>query len=234
MANSSYIDTVFIMDTIYRLSPASVLDVGAGIGRWGFLCRCHIGVGESLQQCPEQPLRIDAVEAFEPNIGLIYKAVYDKTHAGDALEVLPRLGSYDVVICSHMIEHMTKDDGLRLLDAMLARANKALILALPLNDRPRAELRGNPFEAHQSTWTKNDFRGRGVYLKTFPFQGRVKLAVAIFPRSDEARWVVRTLRQPWRRWLIRLLRGRRRQRTADHGSQTRDRAAQWEKRVFHE
>jgi len=198
MANSSYLDTVFVLDAIYRLSPASVLDVGAGMGRWGFLCRCHIGVGESLQQCPEQPLRVEAVEAFEPNVGRIYEAVYDRTHIGDARDVLPRLGAYDVVICSHMIEHMSKQDGLTLLDLMLERSAKALILAFPLNDPLRDELRGNPFEAHRSVWTERDFRGREVLLKTFPFEGRVRLAVAILPRCDEARWLVRTLRHPWR------------------------------------
>ncbi len=205
MANSSYLDTVFILDAISRLSPSSVLDVGAGIGRWGFLCRCHIGVGESLQQCPEQDLRIDAVEAFEPNVGRIYEAVYDQTHVGDALEVVPRLGRYDVIVCSHMIEHMPKEQGLKLLEGMLERSNKALILALPLNDPLREELRGNLYEAHRSVWTKRDFRRKDVYLKTFPFEGKVKLAVAIYPRSPDACWLVRQLRNPLRRTLFNAL-----------------------------
>jgi hypothetical protein len=201
MANSSYKDTVFVMDMVYRMSPTSVLDVGAGFGRWGFLCRCHIGVGESLQACPEQPLRIDAVEGFKPNVSSIYPAVFNKTYIGDARQLLPTLGRYDIIVCSHMIEHMTKEDGWKLIEDMLARSSKALILGLPLNEPLRGALRGNEFEAHQSVWQKEDFKGRKAFVKTFPFEGAVKLAVVVFPKTPEAEWVVKVARNPLRRWL---------------------------------
>ena len=201
MANSSYIDTAFIMDVVYRMSPASILDVGAGFGRWGFLCRCHIGVGESLQLCPEQPLRIDAVEGFQPNVSSIYPAVFNNTYVGDARQVVPTLGNYDVIICSHMIEHMSKEDGWKLIEAMLARSNTALILGLPLNEPLRGALRGNAYEAHHSVWQQQDFRGRKAYVKTFPFEDEVRLAVAVFPKTAEAEWVVKVVSSPLRRWL---------------------------------
>jgi hypothetical protein len=201
MANSSYIDTVYAMDLVYRMSPASILDVGAGFGRWGFLCRCHIGMGESLQLCPEQPLRIDAVEGFKPNISSIYPAVYNEVYVGDARQVVPTLGHYDVIICSHMIEHMTKEDGWKLIDDMLIRSDKALILALPFNEPLRGSQRGNEFEAHHSVWQATDFHGRNASVKTFPFEGAVKLAVVVFPKSPEAKWVVKVARSPLRRWL---------------------------------
>jgi hypothetical protein len=189
------------MDLVYRMSPASILDVGAGFGRWGFLCRCHIGVGESLQLCPGQSLRIDAVEGFKPNVSSIYPAVFNNIHLGDARQVVPTLGKYDVIICSHMIEHMPKEDGWKLIEDMLARSNKALILGLPLNEPLRGALRGNDFEAHKSIWQKQDFRGRNAYVKTFPFEGDVKLAVAVFPKSPEAEWATKVVTNPFRRWL---------------------------------
>ena len=208
MANSSYIDTVHIMDLVYRMSPASILDVGSGFGRWGFLCRCHIGVGESLQLCPSQVLQIDAVEGFQPNVSSLYPAVFNHTHVGDARKVVPTLGKYDVIICSHMIEHMPKEDGWQLIKEMRERSNKALILALPLNEPLRGALRGNEFEAHQSVWQKEEFRGHQAYVKTFPFEGKVKLAVVVFPKTAEAKWAVKVVRSPLRRWLSSLARAK--------------------------
>jgi hypothetical protein len=130
--------------------------------------------------------------------------VFNNTFVGDAREVVPTLGDYDVIVCSHMIEHMPKEDGWKLIDAMLERANKALILGLPFNEPLRGALRGNEFEAHHSVWTARDFRGRKVTVKTFPFEGKVKLAVVTFPRSAEAEWVARTVRRPLWGWLSRL------------------------------
>jgi hypothetical protein len=203
MAYSPYQDTVYILEFINNLNPRSILDVGAGFGRWGFLCRCHFAGGTSLAIKPGQTLQIDAVEAFEPNVNPVYSAVYNRTFLGDAREVLQGLGEYDVIICSHMIEHLEKPEGWDLIETMRKRARMALILGLPFNDPLREPIEGNEFEAHRSVWTAGDFHDQQALVRSFRFLKRTDAGVVIYPCDDNARWHVKTLRNPLRTLAVR-------------------------------
>jgi SAM-dependent methyltransferase len=204
MATSPYDDTVLILDFLGRLygqRPLAVLDVGAGFGRWGFLCRCHLGCGVSLSVEPRQKVRIDAIEGFAGNVSALYECVYDETHVGDACEVLPRLGAYDVVICSHMIEHLERRQGEELLAVMQEHARGAVVLSVPFGEWPQDAFGGNELEQHRSVWNESDFLGSGVFRKRFGNYG-----VVIYGISPEARWQVRMMRSWARRWAFRLYR----------------------------
>lgn len=203
MPTSAYHNTAYVLEVLCALEPGSVLDVGAGFGRWGFLCRCHVGGGHSLTSQPDQALKIDAVEGFPANISPIYEAVYNRTFEGDAREVIPTLGEYDVVICGDMIEHLEKKEAWALIEQMRQRARKALILTLPLGQCPQDAIYGNELEIHRSVWSRRDFRGTAACVRTFPFfLPGVRIAVVIWPRSPAARWLMKTMSNPVRRWLM--------------------------------
>jgi hypothetical protein len=199
LATSPYSDTVFILDFLGRLiwrKPATVLDVGAGFGRWGFLCRCHMAHGESLTVRPEQDLRIEAIEAWPGNVTSLYDGLYDATHVGDASEVIRELGPYDIIICSHMLEHLEKDKAKVLLAEMKQRARVALILALPFGEWPQEAIRDNPHEVHRSSWTPVEFARDGAFVRVFGKRPKVS-GVVIYPCNPDAVWAVKTLRHPW-------------------------------------
>lgn len=202
MATSPYDDTALILNFLGHLifdCPASVLDIGAGFGRWGYLLRCHMASGESLTRNNEQNLRVEAVEAFAGNITPIYDCVYNRTHVGDVCEVLPSLGSFDVIIASHILEHLPKDIGLGILDLIVSRAKVAVVICLPFGEWPQDEIYGNPYEVHKSTWRQSDFKKYGAYIKTFGRQ-----AAVIIPINTEAHWYVKMMNNPLRRLLFRL------------------------------
>ena len=208
MPTGDYEDTVYVMDYLNTLGPKTVLDVGAGFGRWGFLCRCHLSMGHSLTVNSEQALAIDAVEVFDDNISPIYACVYNKTHKGDAREVVPGLDDYDVVICGDMIEHISKEDGWNLICEMRSKSRMAFVLALPLGECPQEEIYGNEYEVHQSTWLASDFAGEDCHVKTFDYHLKgVRIGVVIFPRSDHSRWLLKVTNDPVRRWLS-MMKGR--------------------------
>jgi hypothetical protein len=74
IATSSYDDTVFILDVLgrcYGQQVFSVLDVGAGFGRWGFLLRCHFGCGTTVRVGRGEELHIEAIEAHVGNVSPI-------------------------------------------------------------------------------------------------------------------------------------------------------------------
>jgi hypothetical protein len=191
-------DTEHVINYLHRLQPKSILDVGAGLGRWGVLCRCHVGDNVSLASRPDHELKIDAIEGYKGNINPIYEAVYNHTYADNASQVLPTLGKYDVIICSHMIEHLEKGEAWRLIDEMISHSIMAVVITLPFGHDPRGPLDGNPLEAHLSTWYPEDFDGKKCYVWSFAFFRGVDAGVVILPRSDLAKWQVKMLRNPFR------------------------------------
>lgn len=209
MATSPYDDTVVVLDflgSILWAREASILDVGAGFGRWGFLCRCHLGGGQSLTHAKPQRLCIDAVEGFEGNHSALYDCVYDRVYMGDLRAVLPTLDRvYDVVICSHVVEHLPKDEGLRVVDWMRRHAAEAVIISLPMGTWAQDAYGGNVLEEHVSVWTPADFAGREAYQRQWG-NGPLRWMVHIEARSPEALWLVKQMNSPLRRFCHRVLR----------------------------
>jgi len=189
------------MDVVSRLEPQSILDVGSGFGRWGFLSRCHLAMGHSLVSNPDQGLRIEAIEVFKPNISPIYDAVYNKTYNKNALEVMPDLGKYDVIICGDMIEHLEKGNAWRLIKEMRQHASGAVILTLPFGNCPQDEMYGNKHETHLSTWNKRDFLGKEYFVKRFLFKRNIIIGVVVIPLSMQAKWLIKTMRNPLRLFI---------------------------------
>jgi hypothetical protein len=79
---------------------------------------------------------------------------------------------------------------------MMEHTKEALIIGLPLGRWPQDAIDGNTWEVHRSTWDRHDFDGGNVLLKEW---GKTPLrnGVAIYPISDEAKWVVRTMKYPF-------------------------------------
>ena len=163
----------WVMSAVKRLRPASILDVGCGAGRYGFLFR------EFLQydrRQPAGPTRLDAIEIHVDYIGPVQRAIYDQVHIGPAQDVVPRLGRYDLVFCGDMIEHLAKDAGRRLLDELFAHAQRAVIITTPALWLEQGELFDNPAERHHSLWRARDFAAF-ANRRVCRIAGRILMAV---------------------------------------------------------
>jgi SAM-dependent methyltransferase len=137
-----------IVEVIARERPRSVLDVGAGYGKYGVLAREY-----------GDPRRVDAVDANAPRY-----PVYDHVYLGDIRE-LDRLlpadaAAYDLALFIDVIEHFEKDEAWRVLEALTRRAHRVLITT-PLGFRAQ-EIAGMPYETHRSGWYPWDFSRRCV------------------------------------------------------------------------
>src|SRR5262245_26847587 len=154
------------IDLIRRWMPASVLDVGCGFGRWGFLCREFLDVWEGHCFKPEWKVRIDAIEGFEPYLSPVQRHLYDAIHVGDARAILPKLGKYDLVILGDVLEHFGREDAILCLATCRSHLTSKghVLLHVPLGedweqgDGPG----GNALERHLSAWTLEDLKGLGA------------------------------------------------------------------------
>jgi predicted TPR repeat methyltransferase len=159
---SSFPDALSVVAAwVQALRPASVLDVGIGFGKYGLLFREYLDVaprsdGLAAGAAPAA-VRIEGIEAWEPYVGPLQRAIYDRIHVGDALALLPSLGRYDLVFAADVLEHFTRDEGERFLDAAAAHAAVGVLVVTPALDLEQGEVFGNPFERHRSFWTPDDF-----------------------------------------------------------------------------
>ena len=146
MPTSEFRQIPYVLEVLARQRPRTVLDVGAGYGKYGFLAR-EFGGAE----------RVDAVDVAEPRF-----AAYDHVWVGDirALDRLIPAGAsrYDLALFIDVIEHLEKPEGYALLDDLTRRAG-AVLVTTPLGFRPQ-EVPGMPFETHRSGWLPWDFTGR--------------------------------------------------------------------------
>ena len=157
---------------ILELKPRSVLDIGVGFGKFGFLAREYTDVwnGDYF----DWKARIDGIEIFERYVGTLQRLVYDNIYIGDAVEVIDKLGVYDLVICSDMLEHLEKDRGMELLGKIGDHARFAIV-ALPVYPSDQGDVYGNEHERHRANWAFRELNEFGlVSIKETAFMLEMK------------------------------------------------------------
>ncbi len=152
-----------VASCLRQLKPTSVLDVGIGFGKYGFVVREYLDVwdladyrdyGKSRWQT-----RLEGIEATPEYITPLQEYIYDHIHRGEAQHVIDRLGQYDVIMMGDVLEHFEKDEGRRLIRQLFQHANQCVLLMFPPNCEPNDDVLGNPYESHRSAWSRGDFTG---------------------------------------------------------------------------
>lgn len=147
------------MELVQITRPKSLLDIGVGFGKFGFLCREYLELWDGRNVYDDWQHRIDGIEVFEKYITPVHKKIYDNIYIGDALSVLPGLDTtYDLVLLIDVIEHFTIEDGQRLLE-ICSSHSKACIVSTPHNASSQGDCFGNSYETHRSQWTWEHFDG---------------------------------------------------------------------------
>lgn len=218
MPSSRPVTIPYVLGIVSQLRPRSILDVGVGFGKWGYLFREYADIAPS-EHDPQRYAKAGwqvRIEGIEGHAGYLHPAsqyVYDRIHVGDALEVLAGLGEYDVIFIGDVIEHFDLDAGRRLIAEARERAAKALILTTPKYHTHQQELCDNPLEVHRSLWTTAEFRAQG---DCGVYEADWRTLVVAYPASGvdlvDPEWVAdsnTSVRRSLRR-LIRSLAGARR------------------------
>jgi len=156
MPTSEHRQIPHVLDVLVSERPGTLLDVGAGYGKYGCLAREYA-----------EPTRVDAVDAMPPRF-----PCYDHVYLGDVREIgtllPPDAPRYDLALFVDVIEHLDKEEGHRVLAELLRRARRVLV-ATPWGFRPQ-EIPGQPYETHRSGWYPWDFWGHYQVhrLRVFP------------------------------------------------------------------
>jgi AdoMet dependent proline di-methyltransferase len=135
-----------IVKHLTALNPKSILDIGAGAGKYGTLLR------SALPDC-----KIDAVEPTRDYIDRfdlrsIYNTVFE-LNIDQYLEIHPK-NRYDVVIIGDMLEHVYRSKVVDYLDFLLYK-NSWVLCIWPTN-YPQDDFNGNGYECHRSNFKLKD------------------------------------------------------------------------------
>lgn len=92
------------------------------------------------------------------------KGIYKKLIEQDVRFLKIKDKSYDVVICSHVVEHLTKKEGLALIQKLERIAKKRVVIAVPVGHLHQEAYDDNEHQKHKSQWYPNDLRKMGYIV----------------------------------------------------------------------
>jgi len=163
-SQSSQIST--ILAYIEQLAPKSILDVGTGMGQYGFLARTNleninlfqIEEGRGWQRPKtEWRVRIDGIEVCDVYLTPVHEYAYNQLMIGDAMRILPTIADnhYELVLAIDILEHYSKAEGVVFLNHLKIIACKAVLVSTPKIFMPQ-DVPANPYENHRSLWHKTE------------------------------------------------------------------------------
>ena len=164
MPTSSNITMPYVSTIMQSLHPKTALDIGIGMGKYGFLFReaCEwIGVFESGISCVKKEnwnSRLDGVEVCSDYITPLQRYLYDEIFIGLAEEVVPKLGQYDLIFLGDVIEHFEKSQGQKLLDILFEISRIGVLIVTPIGEYQQSGSEQNTYEEHKSVWSPADLR----------------------------------------------------------------------------
>jgi len=152
---TSVIDKIKSID---RARPIlSVLDVGIGFGKYGFLVRELLDIRMNRYDKKDWVVEIDGVEIFKDYITPVHDYIYDAIYTGSIVDIMSTLHNYDLVMLFDILEHLPKKRGREVIKTLYSKTNTLFICSFPdtLKDDANIEWK-NPAERHQCLWTKSE------------------------------------------------------------------------------
>jgi len=142
---------------------SSVLDVGCGFGKWGFLARLYIQIWTSVITTEQwknwkNELRVDTIEIYEDYITDLQRKLYNNIYIGDMRKLIDTVENYDLIILGEVIEHVPFVEGLKLLNTARKKSKWTIITTPDYFLKGKAYM-GNHYEQHQCLWEDNQFPG---------------------------------------------------------------------------
>jgi len=212
MGTSNWQHISYCSELLFALQPKSILDIGIGFGRYGILAREMCDVWRGRPTPNQWQVEIVGVEAFDKLIRDYHSVFYNRIIAGDAFDVLKEAGQrhglagkqFDLAILGDVLEHFERQRAEDMLQMCRAAALYTMV-AVPIgSDWQQADLYGNPYERHRSTWRHRDFRKLGPVCFRFfrDYIGR-RHAVYVFPSTSldaQAYWRSRAHDLPEPSW----------------------------------
>jgi 2-polyprenyl-3-methyl-5-hydroxy-6-metoxy-1,4-benzoquinol methylase len=166
-------NTPLILNTVKRLKPKSLLDIGCGSGSYGVLFRDILDRMRSRYHKKDWLVRIDAIDIWPDYFTPVHEYIYDTVRSFDIREIAfgrwpgDLLEEYDVIFMGDVIEHLDEEEGVEILKLLIEQQPDAsIVISTPVTPYKQGAYRGNIYEAHRSIWTPEDLTKLGFEVLT--------------------------------------------------------------------
>jgi len=140
-----------IAETVRKINPKSILDVGAGFGE-------YLDILQQRYDRKDWVAKIDALEVWEKYITPVHKYVYNKIIVADVTEDFSVTDGYELLFLGDVLEHFSREQGLVLLESF---KGKWIVINTPgpkWKDYHLSAYLENKYEAHEYIWEDDDFK----------------------------------------------------------------------------
>jgi SAM-dependent methyltransferase len=149
--------------------------------------------------------RLAGIDGWAPSVE---KARANKTHdevaQGDVREMdkLFRPGQFDACVALDVIEHLSKEDGLKLAAAMERVAGKTVVFLTPKGFLPQRHTEQSDLQVHLSGWEPAEMRGLGYRVFGMLGPKALRGEYHVLKHRPRAFWAVVSLfcQLVWCRW----------------------------------
>jgi hypothetical protein len=178
MPTSMWESVPIAVKIINVLKPRTVLDIGIGSGKWGFIARELLDIRNGRFQKDEFQAIIDGIEIFPKYISDYHKGIYNNIFIGNAAEVVNQLGNYELAIIGDCLEHFKREEAASFIK-LLHNKCIAILIILPIGHSPQDACHGNPYEEHLDSYDKNFFKEYSPFIKILYKKGKPKGIILI-------------------------------------------------------
>jgi len=140
---------------IFECPFASLLDLGCGFGKWGYLTKIRL-------KTIKESAYILGCDVWLPDLRFCKQhGIYDDYVRCDVRAMPFKERSLDVVVACEVLEHLTKLEGQAFIRQAELIASRNLIISTPNGQWPQDALLGNEFQRHRSAWLSEELRESG-------------------------------------------------------------------------
>ena len=170
MPSSDYNMISKVLDVVVKIRPESILDVGCGNGRYGFLFRECLDWNHHRLLAHTWSTKIDCVEIDPGYITPVHDYVYNDVYLNDWLDPFVEFKKYDLIFMGDVLEHFTDNDWPKALKKA-NRLGSIVLVACPNWEGSIAQEAwyGHEHEAHRTVLSPQIIGGRCLYATSKMF-----------------------------------------------------------------
>lgn len=157
-----------VLKLVHLISPHSVLDVGCGNGRYGFLFREILDWNEKRIDKEKWEILIDGIEVERNYITPVHEYIYDHIYIADWLNFSPN--RYDLIFMGDILEHFPEGEWEKAL--WEATNNSKFTIVVSPNWKgsgEQEEWNGNKYEKHKVELSPQKVGGRCIFANSKTF-----------------------------------------------------------------
>ena len=152
-SQQSDLGTNIIINKIISKPSSTIIDFGAGEGKWGKLLKTHVAHISGIEAWQAYIIKFNLKKYYDSLYNLDLRSMDFSNEEGFILGQ-----RYDIAILGDVLEHVSRDEAIEFLNKLKSKVN-TIYLTIPVTVCIQdGNAIGNPFETHHYQWSDKEIR----------------------------------------------------------------------------